>query len=167
MKQGRGISASLTAILSSVASIGCCLPLGLTLHNVDLPSVHEIEIREPVTLCFPSGDAHRSGFGEAPVALIVVWSKRFFEPIGSADQEFPEAASYGMRISAFHKSLHGDRSGVNLSQADAFSVGVGTRRLRSGRPPHSGSLDLGQSQIGGLNFWGFSGHRDEDVQMQR
>jgi len=30
VKQGRGISASLTAILSSVASIGCCLPLGFT-----------------------------------------------------------------------------------------------------------------------------------------
>ena len=28
MKQGTGISASLAAILSSVATIGCCLPLG-------------------------------------------------------------------------------------------------------------------------------------------
>ena len=28
MKQVRGISASLTAILSSIASISCCLPLG-------------------------------------------------------------------------------------------------------------------------------------------
>jgi uncharacterized membrane protein YidH (DUF202 family) len=28
MKQGTGISASLVAILSSVATIGCCLPLG-------------------------------------------------------------------------------------------------------------------------------------------
>ena len=29
MKQGTGISASLAAILSSVATISCCLPLGL------------------------------------------------------------------------------------------------------------------------------------------
>ena len=28
MKQGTGVSASLAAILSSVATIGCCLPLG-------------------------------------------------------------------------------------------------------------------------------------------
>jgi len=28
MKQGTGVSASLVAILSSVATIGCCLPLG-------------------------------------------------------------------------------------------------------------------------------------------
>jgi len=28
MKQGTGVSASLVAILSSVATISCCLPLG-------------------------------------------------------------------------------------------------------------------------------------------
>jgi hypothetical protein len=28
MKQGTGISASLTAIMAAVATIGCCLPLG-------------------------------------------------------------------------------------------------------------------------------------------